>query len=203
MYSSRFLKGFGSRVVLVAVLCMALVLSGCSAFAVNRPPPEENWETLQCEAYCTSGYAAPIVDVGFAVVTLGSLGAVFVNEGLSLQGGEIAGVSMLGALGVAIAASAVHGFLSVDDCKEYLAFSLENPPLLQEGDRHRSVSRDLPRAALTLGEAASLTGLKKSTIQTWIDAGELPAVETVDGVRVSKRALEETWREKGGGALFE
>ena len=54
----------------------------------------------------------------------------------------------------------------------------------------------------TVDEAAELLGMKAQTVRRWCRDGELEAARMGRVYRISRHALAEFWRERGGGALF-
>ena len=62
---------------------------------------------------------------------------------------------------------------------------------------------DTGSSVMTVAESAELLDVSEEIIEQWIADGTLQAVEVDGEYRISKSALEETWRELGGGELFQ
>lgn len=63
-------------------------------------------------------------------------------------------------------------------------------------------SKEEGDATVTLSEAAEICGVSKETVRSWIEEEKLKAVEIGDDYRISKKELQKTWKELGGGDLF-
>jgi excisionase family DNA binding protein len=73
-------------------------------------------------------------------------------------------------------------------------------------DRDVSDRRSEPstkNTTFTASEAASLCGVETSVIRGWVADGKLRAVKIGGSYRISRAELATTWREMGGGELFD
>ena len=61
----------------------------------------------------------------------------------------------------------------------------------------------MDKTTFTLSEAAALLSCHKETLRRAIKDGSLYAAKVGKGYRISRADLEEFWKAKGGGALFE
>ena len=82
----------------------------------------------------------------------------------------------------------------------------EGPPKGEPGGGAQesvSITELRTRNSFTVDEAALLCGVSTDTIRGWIDSGDLRAVPVDDGYVISRRELAQTWRDMGGGELFD
>ena len=63
--------------------------------------------------------------------------------------------------------------------------------------------KPVEKTTFTLSEAAELLSCHKETLRRAIKEGGLYAAKVGKGYRISRADLEEFWKAKGGGALFE
>ena len=70
-------------------------------------------------------------------------------------------------------------------------------------DRGHPEVRKVDKTTFTLAEAAELLSCHTETLRRAIKAGGLRAAKLGKGYRISKTDLEDFWKRKGGGALFE
>ena len=55
----------------------------------------------------------------------------------------------------------------------------------------------------TVNEAADLLGMNDQTVRRWCRDGELQAAKMGRNYRISRRALADFWKDRGGGELFD
>lgn len=73
---------------------------------------------------------------------------------------------------------------------------------LSDQDKMRLLSRLIDKPVMKTSDVASLVGMTEESVRRWIRAGDLPAIKTGDGYRISRADLSRFWKERGGGQLF-
>ena len=69
-------------------------------------------------------------------------------------------------------------------------------------DRQGQLMADLQDNVFTVTEVAEGLDVTTETVRRWIRAGDLEAAKVSKGYRISRPALADFWRSKGGGELF-
>ena len=69
--------------------------------------------------------------------------------------------------------------------------------------RQEQLMGDLELQVYTVNEAADLLEMNDQTVRRWCRDGELQAAKMGRNYRISRRALADFWKDRGGGELFD
>jgi hypothetical protein len=126
-------------VALVLLLELVLAASGCSVLFVDGPPPRPRRPDFEC----SSGYGAPAVDTGIALI---GLALVAIKRSGPVEGLSNSWLPLL-AVSSAFLFSAVDGYPQVYECREALEEAAP-PPETPHHHRPPPISAPAPTAVI-------------------------------------------------------